>query len=143
MPILIKGETSLGRKPRPIMQLFWRTAMFNNYQESGFVWLFRRLIELNYDFGQMWILLEFEFNESRDAALWEESGREFRFCPSPLQYRNIKHNIPFYVFFNGNQVRFVPYLAKAVQSTLGLLPDIFSVLLEGKGFKYLKISINS
>ena len=123
------------------MQLFWRTAIFTNYQESGFVLLFRRLTELNYNFDQMWILLEFEFNESRNAALWEEPGREFRFCPSRLEYRNIKHNIPFYVFFNGNQVRFVPYLAKAVQSTLGLVPDIFFELLKGKGISGLKSKI--
>ena len=34
---------SLGRRPRPIFQLFWRFAFTNDYQEDAFVELFERL----------------------------------------------------------------------------------------------------
>ena len=124
-----KESDSLGRRPRPIMQLLWRTAMFSNYQESGFVRLFRRLVERNVDFDKMWILLDMEFTEARNAALWEEPGREFRHMPCPLLFRHIKENIPFHVFFNGSQVRFVPYLARAIKKELGLVPDVMMEML--------------
>ena len=84
-------------------KLLWRTAIFNNYQQSGFMWLFKVLKARNYNLDKFWILLENEFHEAKSSASWEEAGREFRLFVRPITYRIIKDNLPFYVFFNGNQ----------------------------------------
>ena len=123
---------SLGRRPRPIFQLFWRWAVYNNYQESAFVQLFK-IMERRDDpeyMSKLWTGWEKELAETRASALWEEPGRDFRLKPGPITYRQIKWNLPFHVFMNGNAVRFTPYIARACKTVFGEIPKVLYDIIE-------------
>ena len=126
------SSVSLGRRPRPIFQLFWRWAIYHNYQESAFVRLFK--IMQNHEDPEymikLWTGWEKELAETRASALWEEPGREYRLKPQPITYRQIKWNLPFHVFMNGNAVRFTPYIARACKKVFGELPKVLYDIIE-------------
>ena len=126
------STVSLGRRPRPIFQLFWRWAMYHNYQESAFVKLFK-IMQSHEDpdyMAKLWIGWEKELAETRASALWEEPGREYRLKPRPITYHQIKWNLPFHVFMNGNAVRFTPYIARACKTVFGLIPKVLYDIIE-------------
>ena len=124
---------SLGRRPRPIFHLFWRLAFSNDYQESAFVRLFKRM-KLRDDSDKymklLWQCWTKELAETRASALWEEPGRTFRLSPGPISYRTIRWNLPFHVFMNGNQVRFTPYIARACHRVFGSIPEVLYQIIE-------------
>ena len=123
---------SLGRRPRPVFQLFWRYAFSNDYQEDAFIKLFKRLKSNKNEkyFDKMWKCWEKELSETRASALWEEPGRTFRLSPGPISYRTVRWNLPFHVFMNGNQVRFTPYIARACKSVTGQIPKVLYDIIE-------------
>ena len=107
------ATVSLGRRPRPISQLFWRVAFFNDYQETAFIQLFKhmqRRNDVNYMKKKLWRCWKVELDETRASALWEEPGQTFRLKPGLNSNRTICWNLSFHVFMNGNQVRFTPYI---------------------------------
>ena len=123
---------SRKRRPRPIFQLFWRCAVYNNYQESAFVELFQ--IMKHHDdpeyMSKLWTAWEKELAEARVSSFWEEPGYDFLVKPGPLTYRQIDGNLPLHVFMNGNVVRFTPYIARACKTVFGNIPKVLYDLIE-------------
>lgn len=126
------ASVSLGRKPRPIFQLFWRWALYNNYQETSFVDLFTRLKNReDPDYmKKLWVGWEKELAETRTSAMWEEPGIEFILQTGPIQHSHIKWNLPFHVFMNGNVVRFTPYIARACKTVFNKIPEVLYDIIE-------------
>ena len=125
------ATSSLGRRPRPIFQLFWRWAVFNDYQEAAFVTLFKIMKSKGEKFmSNLWAAWKLEFIEANGCVLWEEPGRDYLYEPYPIEYEQIRYNLPLNVFMNGNQVRFTPYIARAAIKVFDEIPDFLYDMIE-------------
>ena len=125
------ATSSLGRRPRPIFQLFWRWTVFNDYQEAAFVTLFRIMKSKGEEFmSKLWSAWKLEFIEANGCVLWEEPGRDYLYEPYPIEYDQIRYNLPLNVFMNGNQVRFTPYIARAALQVFNEIPELLYDMME-------------
>ena len=125
------ATSSLGRRPRPIFQLFWRWTVFHDYQEAAFVTLFNIMKSKGAGFmSKLWAAWKLEFIEANGCVLWEEPGRDYLYEPYPIEYEQIRYNLPLNVFMNGNQVRFTPYIARAALKVFSEIPDFLYDMIE-------------
>ena len=74
-------KISLSRRPRPIIQLLFRTGMYYSFEHSKWVGLVEKL-KLRDDrepgfLNDFWKQFEIELTESRHSSLWEQEGRDF------------------------------------------------------------------
>ena len=74
-------KISLSRRPRPIIQLLFRTGMYYSFEHSKWVGLVEKL-KLRDDgepgfLNDFWKQFEIELTESRHSSLWEQDGRDF------------------------------------------------------------------
>ena len=124
-----------GRRPRPVMQLFWRWALFHNYQEKSFERLFYRVKSRGPDYvASFWQQFESEYKESVDSSRTEVSGLGFADQQLPVSPNSIKLNLPWNVFMNGSHVRFWPYLFNACKRVFGNPPAVFYKVLVSLAF---------
>ena len=94
-------RVSLGRRPRPILQLLLRTAYYNNFEHKTWKSL---ALKINHkdekDPGfakKFWIQFKSELREAREASLWERDSTMFQTTTSDLELKNIESNIPLHV----------------------------------------------
>lgn len=126
-------KISLSRRPRPIIQLLFRTGLYYSFEHSAWVGLVEKL-KLRDDgepgfLNDFWHQFEIELNESRHSSLWEQDGRDFEGESVILKMKNIKMNIPLHVWMNNN-IKWTPYFAKAVWKVLGEIPEVIFAVLE-------------
>ena len=74
-------KISLSRRPRPIIQLLFRTGMYYSFEHSKWVGLVEKL-KLRDDgepgfLNDFWKQFEIELTESKHSSLWEQDGRDF------------------------------------------------------------------
>ena len=127
------ARISLGRRPRPIMQLIYRIA--NNEGQDERIWdrFYAKIKSILNDDAEaldiFWKSFKLELIEARSSSVWEDAGKGFEQEPKLPSVDNIKWNIPLHVFMNP-PVKFIPYLAKSVWRKTGSIPNILFTSME-------------
>ena len=125
------AKISLGRRPRPIMQLIYRVAATGGTDESTWK-IFYAKINSQGNQGYVknfWKYLKLELIEARTSSIWENAGKGFEQEAKIPTMENIKWNLPLHVFMNP-PVKFLPYMAKAIWKEAGAIPNILFTAME-------------
>ena len=127
------ARISLGRRPRPIMQLIYRIANTegqNNDTWKKFYIKIESICEKSpVQINNFWKAFKLELIEARTSSVWEDAGKGFEQEPKIPAIENIKWNMPLHVFMNP-PVKFIPYMAKAIWKESGALPNIMFTAME-------------
>ena len=127
------AKISLGRRPRPILHLLYRTALFNKFDHKAWEELATRMkLREQTEPGfceKFWASFKMELIEARTSSLWEDAGRGFETEPKIATWKNMTWNLPLHVFMNP-PVKFLPYFAKAIWKVFDEVPKIVFTALE-------------
>lgn len=74
-------KISLSRRPRPIIQLLFRTGLYYSFDHGAWAGLVEKLklrdVEEPGFLDEFWKQFEIELTESRHSSLWESDGKDF------------------------------------------------------------------
>ena len=126
-------KISLGRRPRPIMNLIYRIAAANGTDTDTWKHFHAKMRSKEENepsfMIRMWKSFKLELIEARTSSLWEDAGKGFELESKIPTAENIKWNIPLHVFMNP-PVKFIPYLAKTIWAESGAMPNILFTAME-------------
>ena len=136
------AKQSRGQRPRPILQLIYRTATFDEFNQTAFEELAARMKEreeVEPGFcDNFWASFKMEMIEGRTSSLWEEAGRKFERQPRDATSEDLAYNMPIHAFMNPS-IKFVPDFAKAIWDIFDKVPKIVFTALEFQCY-YIKRS---
>ena len=127
------AKISLGRRPRPIMQLIHRIAAVEGTDESTWKKFYAMIKHKEQNragyMKDFWRYLKLELIEARTSSIWEDAGKGFEQEPQVPTIENVKWNLPLHVFMNPT-VKYLPYMAKAIWKESGAIPNIIFTAME-------------
>ena len=127
------AKISLGRRPRPIMNLIYRIAAVEGTGKTVWKRFYAKLKykEENDPFFMLrfWKSFKLELIEARTSSLWEDAEKGFEHESKPPTAENIKWNLPLHVFMNP-PIKFMPYMAKTIWEEAGAIPNILLTAME-------------
>ena len=127
------AKISLGRRPRPIMQLIHRLAAedgTNKHTWTKFYATIKGINQKDPDYiKKFWRYLKLELIEARTSSIWETAGKGFEQEPKIPTLDNIKWNLPLHVFMNP-PVKYLPYMAQTIWEEAGSIPNIMFTAME-------------
>ena len=104
-------RVSLGRRPRPILQLLLRTAYHYNFDHKAWKELALRINLKDENFPgfakNFWIQFKSELREAREASLWERDSIDFQMTTNDLEWKNIESNVPIHVLMEWENTKFI------------------------------------
>ena len=74
-------KISLSRRPRPIIQLLFRTGLYYSFENGAWIGLVEKLKYRDQKepgfLDEFWKQFQIELTESRHSSLWEKEGKDF------------------------------------------------------------------
>ena len=127
------AKISLGRRPRPIMQLIHRIAANEGTTDATWKKMYAKIKaedQKNPGYIQnFWRYFKLELIEARTSSIWENAGKGFEQEPRIQTIENTKWNLPLHVFMNP-PVKYLPYLAQTIWNESGAIPNIIFTAME-------------